>query len=48
MSKQDDIINKAYGNIPKEVEFDYDWFSFIPTPRGIKYYWIKFVRRFTR
>ena len=47
MSKQGDTLDKAYGNIPKEVSFD-DPFAWVPTYRGIKYYWYKFVRSFTR
>ena len=42
-----ETIEKAYGSIPKEVElnFSLDW---IPTSRGIKYYWIRLVRFITR
>ena len=47
MSKQEDIIAKAYGNLPKEVGYTIDW-NFIPTFRGIKYYWYKLVRKATR
>ena len=47
MSKQDDIIARAYGNVPKEVGFNFD-ISFIPTWRGIKYYWYKLIRKATR
>ena len=41
-----DTINKAYGNIPKEISpsFDFD----ISPWRGIKYYCLLFVRKFTR
>jgi hypothetical protein len=41
-------LNKAYGNIPNEVGLDGDMFSLIPTWRGVKYYWIILVRKFTR
>jgi len=47
MSKQEDVINKAYGNMPKEVGFNMSW-DFIPTLRGIKYYWHKLIRKVTR
>ena len=42
-----DTIDRAYGHIPKEpiVAFDLEW---IPTPRGVRYYLIRFVRFFTR
>jgi hypothetical protein len=42
-----EIIEKAYGNIPKEVGMSFD-LSWIPTPRGVKYYWLVLVRKFTR
>ena len=42
-----EVIEKAYGNIPKEVGINFDMLSFIPV-RGIKYYWIVLVRKFTR
>ena len=45
---QHDTLNKAYGNIPKEVSYGNDLFSWLPSPRGIKYYWIKLVRAVTR
>jgi hypothetical protein len=47
MSKTDDVLEKAYGSIPKEPTpwIMMDW---IPTPRGIKYYWLKLKRLFTR
>jgi hypothetical protein len=47
MSKQDDVINRAYGNMPKEVGFACNWDS-IPTWRGIKYHWHKLIRKITR
>jgi hypothetical protein len=47
MSKQEDTLNKAYGNMPKEVGFTSSW-EFIPTWRGLKYYWYKLVRKVTR
>ena len=47
MSKQEDVLNKAYGNMPREVGFTSSW-DFIPTWRGIRYYWHKLVRKITR
>ena len=43
-----ETINRAYGSIPKEVNSNFDFFDWIPTYRGIKYYWYKFIRFFTR
>ena len=41
-----ETFDRAYGHIPKEVtyapSFDGLW------PRGLKYYWIKFIRSITR
>jgi hypothetical protein len=42
-----DTINKAYGNVPKEVGFNFDM-TWVPTIRGFKYYWLKLVRKVTR
>ena len=47
MSKQQEVIDRAYGNMPNEVGFKVDW-EFIPTWRGVKYYWYKLVRKVTR
>jgi hypothetical protein len=47
MSKQEDTIQKAYGNMPKEVGLNVDWFV-LPGWRGIKYYWYKLIRKATR
>ena len=47
MSKSEDVINRAYRNVPKEVsafDMNLDSFSF----RGIKYYWLLLKRKFTR
>ena len=43
---QKDTIQKAYGNIPKEVvpNFTFDISPF----RGIKYYWFVLIRKVTR
>jgi hypothetical protein len=42
-----DILEKAFGNIPKEVvpSLNLDWINPI---RGVKYYWHMAVRYFTR
>ena len=47
MSRQEDTLNKAYGSIPKEVGVT-DIFDWLPTYRGVKYYWYKLIRRVTR
>ena len=43
-----ETLDRAYGNIPKEVAGNFDFFDFVPTPRGIKYYWFKLIRKITR
>ena len=47
MSKQQEVIDRAYGNMPKEVGFSVNW-EFIPSWRGLKYYWYKLIRKVTR
>ena len=47
MSKQEDTLNKAYGNVPREIGFSVVW-DFLPTWRGIRYYWHKLIRKITR
>ena len=47
MSTPKETIDKAYGNMPKEVGFNFD-INFVPTWRGIKYYWHKLIRKVTR
>ena len=47
MSKQDETLNRAYGNVPKEVGFNFD-FDIVPGWRGIKYYWYTLMRKITR
>ena len=42
-----ETLDKAYGNMPKEVGYSMD-LDFIPTWRGIKYYWYKLIRKVTR
>ena len=46
MTDSKDVINRAYGGIPKEVGLVLI-FDFMPI-RGIKYYWYKLVRKITR
>jgi hypothetical protein len=42
-----DVLDRAYGSIPKEATpyIDLDW---VPTFRGVRYYWLVLVRKFTR
>jgi len=47
MSKQEDTLNRAYGNVPNEVGYVFD-LDFLPGWRGIKYYWYKLIRKVTR
>ena len=47
MSKQEEIIQRAYGNMPKEIGYNADW-GILPGWRGIKYYWYKLIRKVTR
>ena len=47
MQKPDETLNKAYGHIPKEIGLYLD-FSIVPGYRGIKYYFLTVIRRFTR
>lgn len=42
------IINKAFGSIPKEVSMHIGEDAWIPTIRGIRYYWVLFVRKLQR
>jgi len=45
--KVKETLDKAYGNVPKEItpSFEMDW---LPTLRGVKYYWLMLIRKFTR
>jgi hypothetical protein len=43
-----ETLDKAYGNMPKEPTPNFDLFDWLPTWRGIRYYWFKVVRKFTR
>jgi hypothetical protein len=45
--KSKDVLDRAYGHIAKEVTPTMD-LSFVPTWRGIKYYWIMLKRKITR
>jgi hypothetical protein len=45
---QKEILDKAYGNMPREVGMSSDIFDCLPSWRGIKYYWYKLIRRVTR
>jgi hypothetical protein len=47
MSKSEDVLNRAYGHISKEVTPVIE-FNLYPTWRGIKYYYIMLIRKFTR
>jgi hypothetical protein len=47
MSKQDETLQRAYGNMPKEIGYNVDW-DILPGWRGIKYYWYKLIRKVTR
>jgi len=47
MSTPKETLDKAYGNVPREVGFNTSW-DFIPTWRGVKYYWYKLIRKVTR
>lgn len=44
---QKETIERAYGSIPREATpmFDFDW---MPSTRGVKYFWYKMLRYFTR
>ena len=46
MSKTKETLDKAYGNVPKEVASDYIW-DWIPT-RGLRYYYLTIWRKFFR
>lgn len=47
MSKPDEVLNRAYGHISKEVTPVID-FNLYPTWRGVKYYYIMLLRKLTR
>jgi hypothetical protein len=43
-----EVIERAFGNIPKEIPMSNWDFDVIPGWRGFKYYYLKIVRFFTR
>ena len=43
----EDVLNRAYGGIPKETTPNFN-FDIVPAWRGFKYYWYKLIRKFTR
>ena len=45
---QKEVLDKAYGSMSKEVGYSADMFAWMPTPRGIKYYFLKLKRFLTR
>lgn len=44
---QKDTIERAYGNVPKEIGWSIDIFDWAPT-RSFRYYWHTIIRKFTR
>ncbi len=48
MTKPKETLEKAYGNIPREPIVRYDLFDWLPTPRGVKYYWLLLIRKLKR
>ena len=44
--KSKETFDKAYGHIPKEVNYALNFDDLLP--RGIRYYWVKFKRWLTR
>jgi hypothetical protein len=42
-----ETLDKAYGNVPKEVGYNFD-LDLVPVWRGVKYYWYKLIRKVTR
>jgi len=47
MSTPKETLDKAYGNMPKDIGFNIDW-EILPGWRGFKYYWYKLIRKITR
>jgi hypothetical protein len=47
MSKTKETLDKAYGNVPKELPGNVVWDDLFPI-RGIKYYCIVLWRKFAR
>jgi hypothetical protein len=46
MSKREDVLNRDYGHIAREVTptLNFDFIVF----RGFKYYWYSLIRKITR
>ncbi len=42
-----DTLEKAYGSIPREVSYNVGLYWY-PTFRGIRYYFLKLVRKLSR
>ena len=42
-----EVLDRAYSNIPREIGVNYTW-EFIPAWRGMRYYYLKVKRFFTR
>jgi hypothetical protein len=42
-----DVIERAYGHIPKEIGMPFS-IEIMPNIRGIRFYWLKLIRFFTR
>ena len=42
-----ETINRAYKNVPREPGLSTNLLDFIPE-RAVRYYWIRFIRFFTR
>ena len=45
--KSKDVLDRAYGNIPKECAPNIS-FEIWTTYRGFRYYWLMFIRKFAR
>ena len=43
-----ETLDKVYGSMPKEVGFTSSLFDWLPSWRGIKFYWYKLSRKVTR
>jgi hypothetical protein len=46
MANPKEVLERAYGNVPKEVNLNYD--IDIAPIRSVKYYYHKLIRFFTR
>jgi hypothetical protein len=45
---QKDTLNRAYGNVPKEIPGSFGWIDEL-LPRPVKYFWLKWIiRKFFR